>query len=75
MRALRQYFEEVLASEQAAQDKYYEDSNSLKSNGSRNIESNCIPEAREQPEWYDILRSPSTNLRHPRSDLKCKLAK
>ena len=69
-RALRQYFEEILASEQAAQDKYYEDN--ISNSNASNTESNgpnCIPEGKEQPEWYDILRSPSSSIRHSRSDL------
>ena len=64
---LGQYFEEVLASEQAAQDSYYEECDSANSNAAGNLESNCIPEGKEQPEWYDILRSPSTNVRQSRS--------
>ena len=68
-RAPRQYFEEVLASEQAAQDSYYEDCDSANSIAAGNLESNCIPEGKEQPEWYDILRSPSTTVRQSRSGL------
>ena len=64
---LRQYFEEVLASEQAAQDSYYEECDGANSNAAGNHESNCIPEGKEQPEWYDILRSPSANVRQSRS--------
>ena len=66
-RAPRQYFEEVLASEQAAQDSYYEECDGANSNAAGNLESNCIPEGKEQPEWYDILRSPSANVRQSRS--------
>ena len=65
-----QYFEEVLACEQAAQDRYYDEED--EEDGTLA----AVPEdaekaekvAREQPEWYDILRSPTSCLRHSRSD-------
>ena len=64
-----QYFEEVLACEQAAQDRYYEEEDEEDNTLA------AVPEdaekaekVREQPEWYDILRSPSSSLRHSRSE-------